>query len=356
MAPRQGTYPQSMANTNPRELPNVKIQSIAIPLLSSLLLAACGGGGGGGGAPAAPAARASLDASNQVVAAQEATSTAFLPMLSTQTLVGAQTADESVLFQVTRQQLGKLPGYWRQASTSSTLTGVVQTDTYNCTFGGTTTVSVSDTDNNGMVSAGDSATITGNNCTEAEGTLSGALGLSITSLSGDYESTSYGAAIALTFNNLTVTNAQFSASLNGSLTLSDSANGLNSRNQTFAASTLTVSATYAGVVRSRSLASYSATITRVPDAASTYLDRYSASGVVTSSALSSLSVTFATTSDFVTRAGDVYPYTGAMTITGASNSQLSLTALSNSQLTQKLDADGNGTFESSSTVNWNTLL
>lgn len=167
----------------------MKNQTFAIALLSSTLLAACGSGGDGG-APATPVTSASLNAANQTIAAQEATSTAFLPLFSAQTLVGAQAADESVLFRLTRQQLAKLPAYWRQATAASTVTGVVQTDSYSCSFSGSVTVSVSDADNNNLVSAGDSATITGANCAEPEGTFTGELGLAITSLSGVYDSIS----------------------------------------------------------------------------------------------------------------------------------------------------------------------
>lgn len=333
----------------------MKIPTFAIPLLSSALLAACGGGGDGG-APATPVTSASLSSANQTIAAQEATSTVFLPLFSAQTLVGAQATDESVLFRLIRQQLAQLPAYWRQAGSASTLTGVVQTDSYSCSFGGSVTVSVSDTDNDNLVSAGDSATITGANCAEPEGTFTGALGLTITSLSGIYDSTSYKAGIALSFNNLTVSNPQYSASLNGSLSLNDNNSGPYSRSQTFASSSLTVSASYGSVLRTRSLSAYSATVTRVPDAVYVYLDRYSASGVLSSSALASQSISFSTSADFVARAGDIYPYSGAFVIGGAGNSRLRLNVLSSSQLTLELDANGDGNFEGSSIVNWNTLL
>lgn len=333
----------------------MKMQTLAIPLLTCALLAACGGGGDGG-APATPVTSANLNATNQTIAAQEATSSAFLPLFSTQTLVGAQAADEGALFRLTRQQLAKLPAYWRQATAVSTVTGAVQTDSYSCSFGGSVTVSVSDTDNDNLVSAGDSATITGASCAEPEGTFTGVLGLLITSLSGVYDSISYGAGITLTFNNLTVSNPQYSASLNGSLSLNDNNSGPYSRRQTFAASSLTVSASYGGVLRTRSLSAYSATVTRVPDASYIYLDRYSASGVLSSSALASQSISFSTSADFVARAGDLYPYSGAFVIGGAGNSRLRLNVLSSSQLSLELDANGDGNFEGSSIVNWNTLL
>jgi hypothetical protein len=52
----------------------------------------------------------------------------------------------------------------------------------------------------------------------------------------------------------------------------------------------------------------------------------------------------------------MYPYTGVLLISGASNSALRLTVLNNSQVQEELDADGNGIYESSTTLDWATLL
>jgi hypothetical protein len=334
----------------------MKLRTTLALSLASAFLAACGGGGGGVTAITAPVATAALSSTNQDIAAQEASSTAFLPLFGAQTLTGAQTTDESALFKIARAQLDKLPTYLTEAQSNNALIGAVQSQTYNCTSGGSLSVSVSDADNNGVISAGDSATITGNNCVESGETISGSLGLVINSLSGVYGSTSYSAGITMTFNGLSVASPQYSASMSGSLSLTAVANGVNSLSQTLSTPSLTVSATYAGVTRSRSLTTYSATATRSPNTTYGYLDTYTASGVLTSTALSSQTITFNTTTPFVARPSDDYPSSGVMVITGAANSQLKLTALSNTQVRQELDANGDGTYESSTTVNWNTLL
>jgi hypothetical protein len=67
-------------------------------------------------------------------------------------------------------------------------------------------------------------------------------------------------------------------------------------------------------------------------------------------------VSFSTPTTIVRRGTDMYPYTGVLLISGASNSALRLTVLNNSQVQEELDADGNGIYESSTTLDWATLL
>jgi hypothetical protein len=323
-------------------------------LLSTFALVACGGGGGSTATPVTPTAV--LNSSNQNYAAQDTASASFMPLMGAQTLTGAQTKDESVLFAFARNQMTKLPAYLTAVKAASTLTGAVQSQTVFCTLGGTLTLSGSDADNNNVVSVGDSVTISGNNCVEPEGTLNGDLSFAINSVSGNFGSNSYGAGMTMTFSNFTVSSAQFAASANGSLTLSINVTGVNIFSAGVSTPSLTVSGTYSGVTRTRTLADYSATMTQAPDVTYGYVTSTTVSGSLTSSALSSQRIAFATPTPFVTRSTDSYPSTGVLVISGASNTKLKLTALSNTQVLQELDANGDGTYESNTTVNWNTLM
>lgn len=323
-------------------------------VLSSLTLVACGGGGGSSTSEVPSVA--ALNSSNQTIAAQDAVSVSYMPLMATQTLVGAQTLDESVLFGFARSQMSKLPAYLVNAKANSTLTGAIQSETMACTHGGTLMISASDVDNNGLISAGDSVSITANGCVQTEGTLSGALAFVVNSVTGDFGSPVYSAGMTMTFNAFAITSAQFSASANGSLTMSVNATGVNAASTTLTASALSISGTYAGVTRTRSLANYSASATRSPDPTYGHLTSFSVSGTLTSSALSSQPITFATATPFVVRASDRYPSSGVLVISGAANSKVRLTALSATQVRQELDADGDGVYEASTTVNWNTLM
>lgn len=331
---------------------NINLTAI---VFSTVALTACGGGGGDS-VSATVAATAALTSTNQDVAAQEVVSTGLIPVDLAQTLTGSQTTNESALFKFAFAQQKKLPVYLLNASRNNDLIGVTQTETYYCTYGGSLTISGSFANVNGEPSAGDSITITGNSCIESDGAISGSLGLTINSLSGNLYSDYYNAGITLSFNNLTIASTQYSARANGSLALAEIANGPNNFKQTFSTPSLTVSATYAGETRSRTLSSFQATVTRIPGASYSYATSYSLNGVVTSSALSSQAVTFNSTTPFVELSNDYYPSSGVLMITGAGNSQLRLTALNSSQVKQELDANGDGTFEGFKAVYWSSLL
>lgn len=299
---------------------------------------------------------ATLSSTNQSVAAQEAGSSAFLLLSSAQTVTGAQATDESALIAIARTHLDKFPQYLADAKANATLAGGVTSRSYTCTYGGTLTASVSTASSNGDVSVGDSVTITSNGCKEWQGTISGSLTLAITNLKGILGTAPYTAGMAISFGGFTITGAQYSATMNGSLSLTENYSAVNTVSETLSTPSFAITATYAGVTRTRTLTSYSASNTKSPDTTYGYLRSYMVSGTVTSSALSSQAVTFSTPTTIVRRGVDDYPYTGVFLVTGANNAQLKLTAVSNSQVRQELDANGDGTFESSSTVAWNTIL
>lgn len=331
---------------------------LAIALSSSVLVACGGGGGGTSTAPLPTAPTAVLNSSNQNVAAEDAASTAFMPMLGAQTLTGAQTTDETALFSIAREQMAKLPAYMADAKAESALTGVVQSQTAACPLGGSLTVSVNDADNNGVLSAGDSLTIVSNSCVVSAGTTTGSLGFVINAVAGNYQSptsTNYTLGVTMNFGNFTVTTPGLVASVNGSLSLTAAANGVNTLDETISTPSLTMAGTYGGVTRSRSLTNYSATASRVPTASS-YQTSYSIDATLTSTGLSSQAISVATTTAFVRQSTDVYPSSGVMLLTDSSNAKLKLTALSNTQVKEELDANGDGLYESNTTVNWTSLM
>lgn len=316
-----------------------------------------GCGGGGGGSAAAPAASpAALTSGNMTAAAQVAVAAAFLPIESSQELTGVQTITESKLFSFARAQMGKLPAYMANAAANSSSTGVVASLTVNCTISGSMTVTVNDMDSDGVPSAGDSVSITFNNCVESDGTLSGSIIFVINAISGTSDTYPYSEDVTVTYGNYTLTNAQSSASINGSMKLSVSRTDQYAFTASVSTPSLTVSASYGGVTRSLTISDYSATTTRTPDPTYVYLTSHTITGSVTSSALNSQTISFTTPTGFVDRGTDVYPSTGVMAVTGASNSKLRITAISNTEVTEELDADGDGIYEvGPTTVNWNTL-
>lgn len=329
--------------------------------LVAAALSGCGGGGGGGGSSStntgttvAPAAL--LSASNQNAASQDVASSLTV-LSSTETIVGAATTNEATLYATAFGYLDNLQTYVTNAHTQASTTGAVASQSYSCPSGGSYTATVIDADNSGTVSANDTLSLSFSNCQTTDGTLNGGLGFSIITLSGSYPGTAYSLDVNMTFSSLSLNVAAYSASLDGNIRLTANKTGTNAFTQTISSNSITGSATYAGVTRSRTLIGYSATESRTPNATYTYLSSIGIQGTLNSTGFGSLqSVTFSTPTTLVRRGTDSYPYTGAILISGASNTALRLTALSNSQVQEDLDANGDGAFESSSVVNWNTLI
>ena len=281
-----------------------------------------------------------------------------MPLSGPQTITGAQTIDDSALFAVVRSQVDLLPNYMAIAVANPVAAGAISSQTVSCAGAGTLSVSANDADNSGNISAGDTLTIIANSCTSASGTVSGSLTFAINSYSGNLNSYVYNASMTLAFGSFSLTAPGYSSSANGSMTLSMDSNGQYTAGASVSAPSLTVSATYAGVPRTRSLSNYVATYRRAPASGPGYNSKttYTINGGVTSSAFGSQTIAFATTTPLVVYGTQVYPAEGSMTITGASNTRLRLTALSNTQVQEELDANGDGTYESTTTVAWNTLL
>lgn len=345
-----------LTSTSTSSILSLRLKPVAV-IATSALLAACGGGGGGSaGGSVSITPTAVLNSSNQTVVSQDTSSSSFVPLAGSQTLTGVVPTDASALFSLAQSHLDRLPTYIADAHANSTLAGVVQSQTVACTTSGSMTVSVNDSDNSGTATAGDSISITSNSCVEGSGTISGSLSFVINSLTGTLGSSNYSASMTMTFGNFGVAAAQFTATANGALTIAIASNGTYSNSTTVSTPSLSVAANYSGNSRSMTLTNYSATRNRTPSQTYVYTTSYSLNGYLTSSSISSQAIQFATTTPFVTRYTDNYPSSGVMVITGANSSKIRLTALSNSQVSQELDANGDGTYESSATVSWSSLM
>jgi len=314
-------------------------------VLGASFLTACGGGGGGDSATPAPtptptvAASAAVTSANQDVIAQDTATASTAPLTGAQLLTGAQVTSEGAVFRMMQMQISKLPAYMASLKANSTVTGAVETETWTCSNGGSLTATGTDADNDGEVTAGDRLTITSNGCKESEGTLSGSLGFVITSISGEFGSTNYSAAMTVNFNDFAVTSAQYSEHVDGGMTISSKANGINTSTTDITSPSLSVSGTYAGVTRSRTLTNYKATVQRTPDPIYSFVTSQTLSGLLTSSSISSQTIAFSTSTPLVTRYMDYYPSSGVMLITGANSSKVRVTVLSNTQVSQELDAN-----------------
>jgi hypothetical protein len=344
----------------------------AAPAALAMTVAACGGGGGDSGATVVVPAAVSITAGNQddvarasALAAQggllggsatlasdggsgvkaAAHENALALPASAQPLVTALAhANTAVLRQLRAAPL---------ASGRETI-AAVSSQNVACAVSGSITVSIDDVDNSQNVSVGDVLTITFNACSDVAGeTLGGSVAAGYTSIQTT-PTISIGASLA--FNNLSATVQGGSASYNGALALSYS-----EPTATTAVSALTVSSPLTVAASRTGVGAYTDSVTLQAGFSlnSTHNSSLAqTSGTVNGSVSSSRAggtVQISTLKPVVQRDVDLYPSSGQILATGQ-NSALRTTVQNTSTVLIELDADGNGSFESSKTVPWGTLI
>jgi hypothetical protein len=326
--------------------------SASLLILSSILVAC--GGGGGSDAPAAsnqnpaPAAKAALTDANYVAVAQESLSSSTYLADASTLAVGAEVNNADVLVRFSQAEAGKLSA--RLAGKQALVTGASISTTEQCTGGGTLTIVENDVNGNDLPDAGDSASITANNCLFQGSTLNGGLQLVVNAFSGNINTLPISATMTLTFANLTAQSAAASSTGNGTMVLSLNAPTSSSQTVSLKSTQFTSTSTYGGATYSRSLDDYTVFVD-----ANTTSSKTSAAGTLTSSAFDSKSVTIATPKPFVRTFTQRYPASGQATATGANGAMVRVTAVSSTQVLIELDADANGSFETSVTKLWSEL-
>ena len=318
------------------------------------MLAACGGGGGGD-APAAVDQSAAqktpvtLSAANYVAVAQESMSSSSYLTDSATLAVGAESSNADVLVRFGRAQAGKISGWF--AGTPALVTGAVVTTTEPCTGGGTVTIVDNDVNGNGQPDVGDTVALTATNCRFEGSILNGELSFAVTAFTGNIDTPPFSVTVALTFTNLTARSASASSTGNGTMVLALNATTASNETYSLKANQFSTTATYGTTKYNRTLENYTVTVASTATSSST-----TASGGISSTAFESKLVTIATPVPFVRTFPAPYPSVGQATATGANGGVVKVTAISNTQVKIELDADANGTFETSVTKLWSELI
>ncbi len=326
------------------------------PLAAAAALAACGGGGGGTSGPAPIPAPVSITERNESLVTTETVAAALTPMEAAAVSSGLATKSLGpATLTGTVDPVAQALRYARWLPGVTTPAGGIPTKAaqfVSCSGGGSATVDATDADSSGTLSAGDSIYLSFNACVESGIQLGGAMRLNLTALSGtpEYAGTSFFIAASVGFEGFTASGGGDSISASGSLSLSINQTSSNAWTQTVSATRLDIGGVIDGRSETRQMAGYEATATRVPSGFS-YITSYTARGTLASNALAG-SVTFATPTAFAVEGTASTPSSGQMLITGAGSSRLRLTALAGGNLQSELDADGNGTYESSSIAAW----
>jgi hypothetical protein len=324
-----------------------------IPLAAALVagLAGCGGDSSGGPAPVLPSIDIASANRDSVAHAAAASILAMSPTgavpLSANGPVSAQAA------RALRQRLGASAA---QASDRRKAPLAVMGPFVNpCAAGGDVMETDDDRDGNNLPSVGDVITLVYRNCQDTPGqTLNGSMTMTLTQVS--VAPVPSGTA-QVSVDQLSAVTASHSMTVNGSMRVDVSFPSASAETVRIAADgsvTVALAITHLGYSDTLTLQngfyeedSHDAALGRTVSTVSGHLHSAKAGGIVSIGTLASAPIS--------KLSGDFYPSSGVLQAKGK-NSTLRVTALSAAAALLDLDADGNGVFEVSETVNWDWLL
>ena len=330
------------------------MRNFSLAAIVTLALAACGGGGGDSGPGSGPqAGPLALSGANYVTASQEAISSAFYLQDTGSLLTGAQLTSDRVLINAVMAQLYRM-NHWL-AHAPKVVTGVTQTQTESCAGGGSLTATADDLNGNDDADAGDSVRLVAAGCLIDGVSVDGVLSAVFNSVSGSFGSTVYSANVTVTLENFAAASSAGNATGNGRLDLALSSSGVNSGSVTVTAANISTLSNYGGVRSTRTLTDFTVRVVISPSGSGA-LTSTTVNGTLSSTALESKSITISTLGPFVKSSSARYPGSGQLVVTGAANSKARLTVLSTTTVQIELDADGNGSYETSTTMPWSQLV
>ena len=338
----------------------------------AMLAVACGGGGDGGSGSVVPPPPTDvlISAANQDMVARAALAS-ITPFVNVPAAPGAApmpaVAPRGGLAQLA---LRSIKGGARQPA--ATPAGMARPlalyqETVPCTISGTMTVVLDDRDNNGTISAGDTMSLSFNQCVDDIGsTVNGGLGMAFSSYS--MSPVDEDMAGSMTFQALTLVDASGSFSMSGgfafAIHMTETAQGtlLNGSYIVGSAGNLVVSKQGGSgglsdtfTYRDGYSVSFSAFTSSVPGP---WSETISANGKFRSETLGgdlNLKTINPFTSNYTDATADTFPTSGQLITTGRSNTALGLTATGTVQVRMDMCDDGDGNWEATKMVTWDSL-
>ena len=329
--------------------------SLSILASATLLatLAACGGGGGD--SPSQPGGdKVTITSANQDQVVR-ASVNAGLSVSTAQNRAGgsspASVADRSHALGTVMQRAMSAAQASRKGIASATVhPSVSGNETLACGVSGTLTVSVDDRDANNALSSGDVISVSFAQCKDtASSSINGAITISLTGTPTATQLTA-----SANFQNVAVVEDGVTSTIAGSVTVAE--------NDTDLDTVTTLSVGSGGLTASTASSSYNDSVSfaagfviQTDEATSGASTTVSLSGTMTAQSLGG-SITISTPQALVQLSSDTYPSAGQVIVTGASGSAVRVTVLDNTQVKVDLDANGDGTYESTATVAWTSLI
>ena len=321
-----------------------RVRVHVLGLTAAVLLSACGGGGGGTETPALSNALV-LNTSNQEQVARSAMGAVGIGLMALD-LSGSNGSSRAFA------ALDSTPRRHLLAAGGAKPLAITRTDTP-CPLGGKIAVELNDANNNQDLDAGDSLRLDMQACRSLEGTMNGRMDLRVKEFSKASNGASSG-LMEIQFTELMVTEANGDQSGgNGIMSIRVSETALGVVSVRLEAPRFTRSERVAGVTNTDTVENLVVDLVEEPRPVARTTARFS--GRISASQWGGRSVELSTEPALVTLGSDSYPSSGTLNLVGAS-SRMRLVALNASQVRLDLDANGDGSFESSVTKRWDDWL
>ena len=335
----------------------IKFSAGRVPFVSVLVVAAlsaCGGGGGSESTPAPPAPEKALalNASNYQVAAQQAVTAGSFLMTSGDLLSGAQASAAPSAMQAAVKQF---PGLLKQFKRPALVAGAVINESEPCSGGGKIDITTNDINNNGQPDEGDSGVMVFSACKEDGVVMSGRMEINITKLTGVFDSSNFSASVTLKLENFSVTSPTGTASGQGELKLSMAATSATQSSLRIEAPNFSSSGRVGTTEYQQTMSNFVISINTTSLTNGQSTDTATVSGVLSGSAIEAKSISIETPIALTIPSALDYPTAGKVVIKGAANSVVQMTVQPNGRVLIELDADGNGSFETSVNKAWSEL-
>jgi hypothetical protein len=270
------------------------------------------------------------------------------------TSVGASgTAADNGLVAVTLQQITRV---LEQKAAGGTGFGAMSTATQSvsCSTSGSISYTLTRAAD-GIVSNGDSVTITANNCVEGSARYSGSFSAQFANLSGTPSATgAWSATLQMSYSafGIALTDASGTASLtyNGGVSIAVNQVSASNASYTISGSSFGFVFVYQGKTLTQILRNFNLTGSNVSGTYTSSAD-FALSG--SSPTLGTMSYTVKTNLPFK-RTG-TYPSQGSITVTAGNGSSVKLTAIDSTYVQLQVDKNGDGVYEESNTMTWVAL-
>ncbi|MFL6630168.1 MAG: hypothetical protein ACJ8G1_27285 [Vitreoscilla sp.] len=314
-------------------------------------LVACGGSGGDSSPP--QGSKVAITSANQSQVVRASVNAGLSVSLAQGSVGGVSPAGVTdrthALGGVLQRAMGAARASRKGIASASVHPAATISDTEPCGVSGTVTIVLDDRDNNQALSSGDSVSATFAQCKDsASTTINGAIVIALTSTPTD---TQFSASA--NFQSVVVTDNGVTSTISGTVTVAE--NDMPTVTETtlsVGSSGLTASTASTGY---DDAVSFAAGFVITTDETSAGDVSVSLSGTMTAQSVGG-SITISTPQPIVEGSGDAYPRAGQVIITGASGSSVRATVLDDTQVRLELDANGDGSYESTSTVAWTALI